>query len=56
MPATYFTHPNKNSGKAFILSTEELATIFHLPGRVVETPSFTRIESKKAEPPTNLPI
>ncbi len=52
----YFTHPNKNGGKAFILSTEELATMFHLPGRVSETPTFTRIESKKGEPPINLPI
>ncbi len=52
----YFTHPNKDGGKPFILSTEELATIFHLPGRVSETPTFARIESKKAEPPVNLPI
>lgn len=52
----YFTHPNNSGGKPFILSTEELATIFHLPGRVAETPTFTRIESKKAEPPANLPI
>lgn len=52
----YFTHPNKSGGKPFILSTEELATIFHLPGRVSETPTFTRIESKKGEPPVNLPI
>jgi hypothetical protein len=53
---SYFTHPNKDGGKPYILSTEELATIFHLPGRVSETPTFTRIESKKAEPPANLPI
>lgn len=53
---TYFTNPNKDGGKPYILSTEELATIFHLPGRVSETPTFTRIESKKAEPPANLPI
>jgi hypothetical protein len=52
----YFTHPNKDGGKPYILSTEELATIFHLPGKVSETPTFTRIESKKAEPPANLPI
>ncbi|MEK7228004.1 MAG: hypothetical protein AAB681_01455 [Patescibacteria group bacterium] len=52
----YFTHPNKDGGKPFILSTEELATIFHLPGRVSETPTFARIEAKKGEPPVNLPI
>lgn len=55
-PTKYFTHPNESGGTPYILSTEELATIFHLPGRVAETPSFTRIESKKGEPPTNLPI
>jgi hypothetical protein len=53
---SYFTHPGKEGKKPFILNTEELATIFHLPGRVSETPTFTRIESKKAEPPANLPI
>lgn len=53
---SYFTHPNKEGKKPFILNTEELATIFHLPGRVSETPGFTRIESTKAEPPSNLPI
>jgi hypothetical protein len=38
------------------MTTEELATLFHFPGRVSATPTFTRIESRKAEPPTNLPI
>ncbi len=40
----------------FVLSTEELATLYHFPGRVSETPSFKRIDSKKAEAPTDLPI
>jgi len=46
------------SGKPdiFVLSTEELATLFHFPGMVSETPSFKRIESKIAKPPSNLPI
>lgn len=38
-----------------VLSTEELATIFHFPGMVSETPSFKRLESKTAKPPSNLP-
>ncbi len=42
--------------KTFVLSTEELATIFHFPGRVSETPTFRRLESRKAEPPQNLPM
>jgi hypothetical protein len=55
-PEKYLTYPEKSGTKPFILSTEELATMFHLPGRVAETPSFTRIEATKAEPPANLPM
>lgn len=51
---SYFYPPAH--GHPFVLSSEELATIFHFPGRVSETPSFKRIESKKAEPPVNLPV
>lgn len=40
----------------FVLNTEELATIFHFPGAVSTTPTFTRIESKKVEAPANLPV
>lgn len=42
--------------KPFILTAEELATMFRFPGRVSETASLERIEATKAEPPTNLPI
>ena len=42
--------------RPFILTTEELATIFHIPGQVVTTPTFERIPSKKVEPPANLPV
>ena len=45
-----------NKPKPFVVSTEELATLFHFPGMVSETPSFKRIESKIAKPPSNLPI
>jgi hypothetical protein len=46
------------SGKPrpFVASVQELSTIFHFPGMVSETPSFKRIESKIAKPPSNLPI
>jgi hypothetical protein len=42
--------------KPLTLNSEELATIFHFPGRVLETPTFERVLSKKAEPPANLPM
>lgn len=52
-----FYAPYRNwQTKPFILTTEELATIFHFPGKVVTTPTFERIPSKKVEPPANLPI
>lgn len=39
-----------------ILTSEELATLFHIPGRVSETSKLERIDAVKAEAPQNLPI
>jgi hypothetical protein len=41
-----------------IMSTEELATLYHFPIRVtgMVTPTLEKIESKKAGPPANLPV
>jgi hypothetical protein len=50
----YFYKPYKSP--PFVLNTEELATIFHFPGGVSTTPTFTRIDSRKAEAPSNLPV
>lgn len=50
----YFYPPYKRPH--FVLTSEELATIYHFPGRVSTTPTFMRIESRKAEPPVNLPV
>ncbi len=47
--------PSKNK-KDFILNIEELATIYHYPIVVVETPTMRRVEAKKAEPPVSLPV
>ncbi|MEK7615736.1 MAG: hypothetical protein AAB420_00840 [Patescibacteria group bacterium] len=42
--------------KPMPLSTEELATLFHIPTNVILTQtSMERIESKRLSPPTNLP-
>ncbi len=55
---SFFNPPFKNfHGKSFILTTEELATLFHFPSSVVAaTPTLSRLPSKKAEAPANLPI
>lgn len=45
-----------NNPRIFVLSAEELATLYHFPSMGTETPSFRRIESKIAKPPSNLPI
>lgn len=55
---SFFNTPFKNfHGKPFILTTEELATLFHFPSEeVAATPTLQRIGSKKAEAPANLPV
>jgi hypothetical protein len=42
--------------KSFVMTTEELATIYHFPGQVARTPSLSRVSAKRVEPPTNLPV
>jgi len=54
---SFFHPPYLNwKSKPFILTTEELATIFHPPGEVSKTPTFERILSRKSEAPANLPV
>jgi len=50
----WFNVPRKL--KTCTLTTEELATIYHFPGGVAQTPTFGRITSSKSEAPVNLPI
>ena len=38
-----------------VMTTEELATMFHLPGKVAVTPTLGRIPSTRGEAPPNLP-
>lgn len=51
---SYTPRTPKDTGS--ILTTEEVATLFHLPGKVVATPGLVRVPSKKAEAPSNLPL
>jgi hypothetical protein len=39
----------------FMMTSEELATIFHIPGSVAKTQTLQRITSSRAQAPTNLP-
>lgn len=48
----YRTFDEKNS---FILNTEELASIFHLPLRTAETPNILWLSAKEAPAPANTP-
>lgn len=41
--------------KPFVLNVEELATVFHLPNTEVKTPNIFWVNSKKLEPPVDLP-
>lgn len=42
--------------KPYVLSTEEVATLWHLPTLSVQTPNIDWVLSKKLEPPINLPV
>ncbi len=54
---SFFNVPYKSlMGKPYVLTVEELATIFHLPGAAVTTPTLTRVPSKRAEAPSDLPV
>ena len=55
---SFFQWPYKHyKSKPFVMTTEELATIFHFPsGIVAQTPTLKRVGSKKSEAPSNLPI
>jgi hypothetical protein len=43
-------------GDPFFLNIEELATIWHFPPITIKAPLVRKSESKRAEPPTGLPI
>jgi hypothetical protein len=50
-----YTSYNGDTDAPKVMTVEELATIFHLPGKVAATPNLARIPSKRSEAPSNLP-
>jgi hypothetical protein len=48
-------NPHRGLGHGFILSTEELATLYHFPVVEVKAPLVKKTEVKKSEPPFALP-
>ena len=38
------------------MTTEELATLWHFPSSVVQSPSIDRVPAKVSQAPTNLPV
>ena len=58
IPPTY-PGDSESTGKdgVFVLCTEELASLFHLPSRgVAPTPALPRVEAKRSQAPSDLPI
>lgn len=52
----YYTRDRKNwLDKEKVMSVEEIATMYHIPGSSVLTPSLPRIMSTRKEAPANLP-
>lgn len=66
----YFFYPYRNGAKIpwlfwevktydkpnMVMNGEELATLYHFPGSTSKAPGLKRIPSKRADPPSNLPI
>lgn len=55
--ARFYTEADKKTkiDSPKIMSVEELATIYHIPGTSVVTPTLSRVENTRREPPANLP-
>lgn len=51
---SWFHEPYKTP--YFVLNTEELATIYHLPSQAIQTPTLDRIPSTRQGAPANLPL
>ncbi len=52
----YITRDSDPVENRFLFSSEELATVFHLPDMQVLAPALTRVTSKRGGAPGNLPV
>ena len=50
-----FIYRGFNDKRSMVLNTEEISSLFHLPGAWIETPNIHWMEARKAPPPVNLP-
>ena len=51
----YFNEPFAMDNQ-MVMSTEELATMYHIPSSAIGAPGLERIQSPTGEAPSNLPI
>ncbi len=52
----YITRDGEPGENQFLFSSEELATIFHLPDMQVLAPTLSRVATKRGGAPSNLPV
>lgn len=52
----YRTRDSDPQSSRFMLSSEELATIFHIPDMAVTAPTLTRVAARRGGAPMNLPL
>lgn len=52
----YINRDSDPQSSRFMLSAEELATVFHIPDMAVTAPTLTRVAARRGGAPMNLPI
>lgn len=52
----YISRDTDDQTNRFMLSSEELATLYHIPDMQVVAPSLTRVVAKRGGAPANLPV
>lgn len=52
----YITRDTDPQENRFLLSSEELATVYHLPDMTVVAPALTKVATRRGSAPANLPV